>query len=62
MKKVIGKPGQSTGNGGGIYQEHGPRGDPRPNYATVADNKPLPPTSGPNSTWVQVSKTPNSKR
>ena len=62
MKKVTGKPGQNTGNNGGIFQEQGPRGGRRPNYAAVADNKPLPPTSSPSSTWVQVSKTPNSKR
>jgi hypothetical protein len=56
------KPGSSTGNGGGIFQEVGPRGGARPNYATVADNKPLPPTTTPGSTWKPVRTTPNSKR
>lgn len=62
MKKVSGKPGQNTGNNGGIYQEQGPRGGLRPSYVTVPDNKPLPPTSGPGSSWVQIIRTPDSKR
>lgn len=56
------KPGTNTGNQGGIYQEQGPKGGLKPNYATVADNKPLPPTSKPGSTWVPSSITQNSKR
>jgi hypothetical protein len=56
------KPGQNTGKNGGIYQEQGPRGGLRDNYSTVADNKPLPPTSQPGHTWVQVGRTPDSKR
>lgn len=55
-------PGSNTGNNGGIYQEQGSRGGLKPNFATVADNKPLPPTSKPGSTWVQVNRTPDSKR
>ena len=39
------KPGVSSGNQGGIYQETGPRGGARPNFTTVADHKPMPPTS-----------------
>lgn len=62
MKKVSGKPGQNTGSNGGIFQEQGPRGGRRPNYVTVPDNKPLPPTSKPNSTWTPISKTPDSRR
>jgi len=56
------KPGTNTGNNGGIFQEVGPRGGLRPNYATVADNKPLPPTSSPGSTWKPTHTTPNSKK
>ena len=56
------KPGQNTGRGGGIYREIGPRGGAKPNYATVPDNKPLPPTSGAGSTWKPVKVTPDSKR
>lgn len=56
------KPGQSTGNNGGVFQEQGPRGGKVPNYTTVPDNRQLPPTSRPNSTWVPVTRTPDSKR
>jgi hypothetical protein len=56
------KPGQSTGNQGGIYQEVGPNGGLKPNYSTVADNKPLPPTSKPGHGWSPVKVTPPSKR
>jgi hypothetical protein len=38
------KPGTNVGKQGGIYQEVGPKGGAKPNYATVPDNKPLPPT------------------
>ena len=56
------KPGSNTGRQGGIYQEQGPRGGAKPNFATVADNTRLPPTSSPGSTWKPVHTTPNSKR
>ena len=56
------KPGSNTGNSGGIFQEVGPRGGRQPNFAAVPDNKPLPPTTKPNSGWVPVKVTPNSKR
>jgi hypothetical protein len=56
------KPGTSTGDSGGIFREVGPRGGLRDNYATVADRKPLPPTTTPGSTWKPVKTTPNSKR
>ncbi|MBP9035016.1 MAG: YjzC family protein [Rhodocyclaceae bacterium] len=56
------KPGTSTGNQGGIYQETGPRGGKVPNFATVADNKPLPPTTKPGNTWTPMKVTPDSKR
>lgn len=55
-------PGQNTGNNGGIFQEQGPRGGLRPNYSTVADNKPLPPTTRPGHTWKPVKTTPDSHR
>jgi hypothetical protein len=56
------KPGQSTGNQGGIYQQVGPRGDKQPNYSTVPDNRPLPPTTKPGHGWVPVKVTPDSDR
>ena len=56
------KPGQNTGKNGGIYQEVGPRGGNKPNYTTVPDNKPLPPTTKPGHGWEPVHVTPDSKR
>lgn len=59
---TTGKPGTSSGKSGGIYQEHGPRGGAKPNFATVPDNTRFPPTSKPGSNWESVKKTPDSKR
>lgn len=56
------KPGESTGSNGGIFQEVGPRGGLRPNYAAVPDNRPLPPTTSPGATWKPTNRTPNSTR
>lgn len=56
------KPGQNTGNQGGIFQENGPRGGKKPNFATVPDNRPLPPTSAPGHTWEPIKTTPTSRR
>ncbi len=56
------KPGENTGRDGGIFQERGPRGGERDNYATVPDNRPLPPTSSPGSTWHRIDRTPDSHR
>lgn len=56
------KPGQNTGKDGGIYQEVGPRGGKKDNWATVPDNKPLPPTSQSGNAWQRVKRTPDSKR
>jgi hypothetical protein len=59
---TIKRPGQSTGNKGGIFQEVGPKGGKQPNYVTVPDNKQLPPTTKPGHGWTSVTTTPNSKR
>lgn len=56
------KPGQSSGKNGGVYQETGPRGGKKDNYATIADNKTAPPTTTKGGTWEQVKRTPDSKR
>lgn len=56
------KPGQNTGDKGGIFQEVGPRGGKQPNFSTVPDHRPLPPTTQPGHGWVPVKTTPNSKR
>ena len=55
-------PGSNVGQQGGIYQEVGPRGGVKPNYATVADNHKLLPTTQPGSTWKPVKITPDSDR
>ena len=56
------KPGDTTGRNGGIWQEVGPRGGEKPNYATVADNTRLPPTTKPGNEWKPVQRTPDSTR
>lgn len=56
------RPGESSGSDGGIFREVGPRGGKRENYAAVPDNRPMPPTTKPNSGWVPVRRTPDSKR
>lgn len=56
------KPGQNSGNDGGIYREQGPRGGKTDNFTTIPDNKTAPPTSKPGGSWVPVKRTPDSKR
>jgi hypothetical protein len=56
------RPGESTGDDGGIYREVGPRGGEKDNWATVPDNHRLPPTTAPGSTWKPSRITPPSKR
>lgn len=56
------KPGQNSGKNGGIYQEIGPRGGVKNNYATIPDNHKAPPTQNPGSSWTQIKRTPNSSR
>lgn len=61
MKNKI-KPGENTGNDGGIYQEIGPRGGLKDNFATIRDKQKAPPTQNPGSSWVQIKRTPDSSR
>lgn len=56
------KPGTDVGKNGGTYREQGPRGGLTDNWATVPDNKRLPPTSKPGNVWVNTNRTPDSKR
>ena len=56
------KPGQNTGNNGGIYQEIGPRGGRKDNYATIKDNQKAPPTQNSGGSWIQIKRTPDSSR
>lgn len=60
-KKTI-KPGENTGKEGGIYQEIGPRGGKKPNYATIRDNQKAPPTTEQGHKWTQIHKTPDSSK
>lgn len=55
-------PGSNSGNTGAIYQEIGPKGGRHDNYTTVPENRPMPPTSSPGSTWVPISTTPHGKK
>lgn len=56
------KPGQNSGKDGGIFQEQGPRGGKKDNFAAIPDNKKAPPTQSPGGTWAPVKRTPDSKR
>jgi hypothetical protein len=56
------KPGESSGDRGGIYREVGPRGGQRDNFATVPDDHRMPPTTTPGAKWKPVHITPDSKR
>jgi len=56
------KPGQNTGKDGGIYQEVGPRGGLKDNFATIRDNQKAPPTQKPGHSWKRISRTPDSSR
>ncbi|AOM40410.1 hypothetical protein [Xenorhabdus hominickii] len=55
-------PGTNTGKNGGIFQEIGPRGGKKDNFATVRDNEKLPPTTKPGHQWEQIERTPDSSR
>lgn len=61
-KAIIQPPGSNTGSNGGIWQEIGPRGGEKPNYATVPDNTTLPPTTQPGHQWREIQRTPDSER
>lgn len=56
------KPGQNTGKDGGIYQEIGPRGGKKDNFATIRDNQKAPPTQQPGNAWERIKRTPDSNR
>lgn len=56
------RPGSSSGKQGGIYQQVGPKGGAKPNFTTVPDHKPMPPTTKPGDSWKPMKVTPDSKR
>ena len=61
MSKVL-KPWENTGSDGGIFQEVGPRGGRKENFAAIPDNHTVPPTTTSGNAWQQVKRTPDSKR
>lgn len=56
------KPGENTGKNGGIFQEIGPRGGKKDNFATIRDGQRVPPTTSPGHKWERIKRTPDSKR
>ncbi len=56
------KPGQDSGKQGGVYQQVGPQGGKQPNFTTVPDHRPMPPTSKPGHAWTPVKVTPDNRR
>lgn len=56
------KPGENSGENGGIFQEVGPRGGRIDNFVTIPDDHIAPPTQHPGHFWEQVNRTPDSKR
>lgn len=55
------KPGENSGDQGGIYRETTPGGKPVPNHTTVPEGRPMPPTSKPGNVWTPQHMTPPSK-
>ncbi len=55
-------PGTNVARNAGIYQETGPRGGLRPNFATGAEGKRLPPTTETGNGWTPVDPTPHGRR
>jgi len=56
------KPGSNVGRQAGIYQEIGPRGGPKDNFATVPEHHRLPPTEQAGATWKPYRVTPHGHR
>ena len=56
------RPGTNSGPQGGIYQEVTHGGAKLPNFTTVPENRPMPPTQRPGDSWKPISKTPHGKR
>jgi hypothetical protein len=55
-------PGASVGRDAGVFQEQGPRGGMRENYATIAEGRCAPPTTSRGATWVRIDATPHGHR
>jgi hypothetical protein len=61
-REVTVTPGVSVGSDAGVFQERGPRGGLRDNFATIPERHKAPPTSRPNSEWVRIKPTPHGHR
>jgi hypothetical protein len=62
IRKTQVMPGASVGRDAGVFQECGPRGGWRDNFATIAENHRAPPTTSKGATWVRIDPTPNGHR
>jgi hypothetical protein len=56
------KPGSGSGKRGGIFQEVGPRGGRKNNFATVPENTRFPPTTEAGNRWEPIKTTPHGTR
>jgi hypothetical protein len=61
-RKVEVVPGASVGRDAGVFQEQGPRGGMRDNFATIAEDHRAPPTTSKGATWVRIGATPHGRR
>jgi hypothetical protein len=55
-------PGVSVGTDAGVFQERGPRGGMRDNFATIAEKRKAPPTTSKGAHWVRIDATPHGHR
>ncbi len=53
-REVTVVPGTNVGRDAGVFQERGPRGGMRDNFATIPEQHKAPPTSKPDSEWVRM--------
>ena len=53
---VTKKPGENSGDKGGIFEEKGPRGGDKDRAVKVPKNTTLPPTTKPGNVWEPVTK------
>lgn len=61
-RKIEVAPGSSVGRDAGVFQEQGPRGGMRDNFATIPENHRAPPTTGRGASWVRIGATPHGHR
>jgi hypothetical protein len=61
-RKVEVVPGASVGRDAGVFQEKGPLGGWRDNFATIPENHRAPPTTSRRTTRVRIGATPHGHR